>query len=100
MQQVQTFQTKSASTPDLDLSRRLVRESLDFNEIYSLADTDGELMASLDAAIKTADAKFIGDVFGALVKTYIEVVAHRRADVEYDGLSESEAVNEVFWSKQ
>lgn len=101
MQQTSIFERKTAAhIPELDAARRLVRASLDFNEIYSIADLDGELMSAIDDAIKTADPKLIGEVIGALVTTYVEVIAHRMSCVEYDGPTEVEAVNLVMGRKQ
>lgn len=82
--------------PQIDLSRRLVHASLDLSDIYEACNCDGELMDAVDAVLRTGNASLIGKVFCALTSTYVEIIAHRRAEVEYDGPTELDAVRAVL----
>ena len=82
--------------PQIDLSRRLVHASLELSDIYESCNCDGELMEAVDAVLRTGNPVLMGKVFAALTSTYIEIIAHRHAEVEYDGPTELDAVRAVL----
>lgn len=73
-----------------------IQATLDLGEIYSDMDTSFDVMAIVDAAIKTMDAGCIGAVFAAYVNQYVERVASRDACLRYVGPDEFEAVSEAY----